>query len=750
MNSDRLQKALPSGLHLVRQLSDGAFNQLFELDDFRLGTAPPIRRAVQFIEIDSNAEWGDAFKKQLCALTRSSMPHVAKPAEIGRSGDGTLYFMITDRFGARLSSQLTDTGIDPTAAWNILREIATGLSEMHKLKLVHGDVRPENVLLDAATIRPDACARLGDSAVGQLAHWSRGRLLHNECRSYFPPEWNGQLGTPSTEADVYALGLIACEMLLGRQVHTRLDTNSGVELWPQLNARLRKRNIPGTRIEFLAHLLAADPKDRLRDGTAVLAEMNRPESSLQVWRRRAVVIAAIVILAAGTIHWGQTARSLESEVQTAGDELLKALGAVRKIESELQGTQDELEKCKRDSAEKDKQIAEKDMRIDELIKECPGRPPGAPPPDPFESAKRTWSEHFVGHRANELDELLSRQAVDGEVRKQLKEWIDAVKQAWTDIALKEGPATRRENAYYRFRKEPWNPESQKELAQAFWKDHLVSKRVNDQIDSLTRAYGELEGKSWIKEIIGPWVKNATRFRMAVSDRMRSDDLLVKSIQSYLESPWEVERLKAAEQMLKAYAKAVGIWKTFAESREFNDLSWTDFCAKIDKQAEDDGNPDVKRILKNWQAKFERRARWKVQIVRGEMAPGWYRGRVITIYVNDNEVASQPYHEWDKDTEHVYPTGETAVEMEFGWKPGQTILVLLEGERSTILGGARPNLIEHSFDGPVALWRLMRAGAIESEATKGKLTFEVIDCPGPPRDGISSTLRMSVSGIDKEK
>jgi serine/threonine-protein kinase len=103
--------------------------------------------------------------------------------------------------------------LPPTQAVRIAAETAAALQVLHDEGLVHGDVKPDNILLDE-----DGSAKLADFGIAHLATTSGVFKLDNFARTaaYLSPE-QVSAGQCDARSDVYALGAITYHLLTGRE-----------------------------------------------------------------------------------------------------------------------------------------------------------------------------------------------------------------------------------------------------------------------------------------------------------------------------------------------------------------------------------------------------------------------------------------------------------------------------------------------------------------------------------------------------
>jgi serine/threonine protein kinase len=155
------------------------------------------------------------------------------------------------------------------AVVRILRALASALATCHRLNppLVHRDMKPQNVLMAASV------PRITDFGIGSVVpqqHGNRtGTLTTNDARLpsalrnagtrlYAPPEQ--MLGSPpNPRDDVYALGIIAYQMVIGD-----LFSSPGADT----NLELCRLKPPGELVSLIVRSVAMNPERRVSDATA--------------------------------------------------------------------------------------------------------------------------------------------------------------------------------------------------------------------------------------------------------------------------------------------------------------------------------------------------------------------------------------------------------------------------------------------------------------------------------------------------
>ena len=154
-------------------------------------------------------------------------------------------------------------GLHPHRAAVIVTQIADALDAAHRAGLVHGDVKPANVLLEP-TSRGEFCY-LADFGIATAITPTRGAAPRTSLRGtpgYIAPElFTGADPTPA--ADVYALGVLLHELLSGHlPVPSQCGSRSGAPHATPISPALDR---------VMCTALAADPADRYATAGALAA-----------------------------------------------------------------------------------------------------------------------------------------------------------------------------------------------------------------------------------------------------------------------------------------------------------------------------------------------------------------------------------------------------------------------------------------------------------------------------------------------
>jgi serine/threonine-protein kinase len=162
-------------------------------------------------DISSDPDQLERFRREARAVARLNHPHVVTVIDFGEDG-GSPYLVLELVEGETLKQRIKRVGRLPVVeAVAYAIEIGRALSAAHAERLVHRDVKPQNVLIDQ-----EGRAKVTDFGIARSleAHGltATGRVLGTP--DYVAPEQ--ALGHEVTEqSDVYSLGIVLYEMLAG-------------------------------------------------------------------------------------------------------------------------------------------------------------------------------------------------------------------------------------------------------------------------------------------------------------------------------------------------------------------------------------------------------------------------------------------------------------------------------------------------------------------------------------------------------
>ena len=310
--ADRLQAALGDDYEVEGRLGAGGFAVVYLVRDVHLKR----KLAVKVLSPDliTSHTTLERFRREAATIAQLSHPHIVPLHFVGQKDD-LVYLAMEAIDGGSLADRLErerQLPIDDAA--RILGEVASGLAHAHKRGVVHRDVKPQNVLLDSESGR----ALLSDFGIARTTDGgsltASGMVVGTVA--YLSPEQVA--GDPADHrSDIYALGVMAYEMLAGRAPFTGA-TPTAVMMkrlaGPPEPLRAIRRDVPPALASLVDACLAADPSERIQNaadvarrvsgpsgasGAPIAGAQADPSTGTPLVRHRTIGLIAAVVLAVG-------------------------------------------------------------------------------------------------------------------------------------------------------------------------------------------------------------------------------------------------------------------------------------------------------------------------------------------------------------------------------------------------------------------------------------------------------------------
>jgi tRNA A-37 threonylcarbamoyl transferase component Bud32 len=229
-------------------------------------------------EISDQPDQLERFRREARTVAQLSHPNVVAVIDAGEDS-GYPYIVLEYVEGETLKQRIDRLGrlpVDEAAAYGI--EIGRGLAAAHAQRLIHRDVKPQNVLIDT-----EGRAKVTDFGIARSLEsdglTKTGRVLGTT--DYVAPEQAmGQ--AVDARCDIYSLGVLLYEMLTG-EVPFQADTLVGVAM-KHVNERMpdvqeRRPEVSSALAAVIERATAKEPKKRYPDMIAMLGDL---EGALEV------------------------------------------------------------------------------------------------------------------------------------------------------------------------------------------------------------------------------------------------------------------------------------------------------------------------------------------------------------------------------------------------------------------------------------------------------------------------------------
>jgi eukaryotic-like serine/threonine-protein kinase len=306
---DALQAALEPQYRLERELGRGGMGVVFLATDTTLDRRVAIKAVHP--ELAAHQSIARRFLAEARTIAKLRHPNVVAVHAAGNV-DGLLYYVMDEVEGESLRQRLTrERRLDPATVTRIVDDLAAALDAAGRAGVVHRDVKPENVLLDQATGR----AMLADFGIARAMAAESGTSSTGQGVAVGTPAYMSPEQAAGEEidgrSDVYALGVVAYEMLAGAPPFVgpnRVVVSKHIAERPTPIERVRPE-APRPLAGAIMRALEKHPADRWQSGEEFRGALSELRPAPHRRGRRGLLLAgagvAIVALAAGAAIFGR-------------------------------------------------------------------------------------------------------------------------------------------------------------------------------------------------------------------------------------------------------------------------------------------------------------------------------------------------------------------------------------------------------------------------------------------------------------
>lgn len=269
-----LQAALAGEYSLQRELGRGGMGVVYLARDVQLDRDVAIK--VLPTQLADTPSARERFLREARMAAGLSHPHIVPIHRVGEAG-GFVFFVMSNVEGETLGERLRTRGpLSPAEAARVLREVAWAVAYAHGRGIVHRDVKPDNILLEAGTGRALVTDfGIAHGGADQGSDTDPGKVMGTV--HFMSPEQAA--GEPiDGRSDIYALGVVGYLAVSGRLPFeassvTALLLRQSTEEPPSVTRAAP--GLPPALGAAIDRCLARDPVDRFADGEA-LAEALAP------------------------------------------------------------------------------------------------------------------------------------------------------------------------------------------------------------------------------------------------------------------------------------------------------------------------------------------------------------------------------------------------------------------------------------------------------------------------------------------
>ncbi|MEO5589872.1 MAG: serine/threonine-protein kinase [Gemmatimonadaceae bacterium] len=266
-----LQAAFAGEYSLQREIGRGGMGVVYLARDVHLDRDVAIKVLPTHLARLANAR--ERFIQEARTAAGLSHPHIVPIHRVGDAG-GFVFFVMSFVEGETLGERLRTQGpLPPTDIARVMREVAWALAYAHGRGIVHRDIKPDNILLEADTGR----AMVTDFGI---AHGGGGSALADMGKimgtAHFMSPEQGANKPVDGRSDIYSLGVVGYLAVSGRLPFDEasvpaLVARQSIDTPPDLTSVAP--GVPFALAEAIDRCLSRDPADRFPDGESLAAAL---------------------------------------------------------------------------------------------------------------------------------------------------------------------------------------------------------------------------------------------------------------------------------------------------------------------------------------------------------------------------------------------------------------------------------------------------------------------------------------------
>jgi eukaryotic-like serine/threonine-protein kinase len=242
---------------MITRLGRGGMGEVWRADDLVLQTAVALKL------IDARSQQArERILNEVRLARQITHPAVCRVFDVGETEGGVAFYSMELVQGEDLAALLRRVGRLPSPkVVDIARQLCSGLAAAHDQGVLHRDLKPANILIDN-----QGFVRITDFGIA-IPRDSAGRHRLTGTPGYMAPEQLERGSSLTERTDVYALGLVLYEILVGRHPFPPGRTEAPPlpsSLVPHVDSQLER---------LVMQAISADPLSRPESAVDMLARL---------------------------------------------------------------------------------------------------------------------------------------------------------------------------------------------------------------------------------------------------------------------------------------------------------------------------------------------------------------------------------------------------------------------------------------------------------------------------------------------
>jgi serine/threonine-protein kinase len=270
---EQLQQAIAPAYTIDREITGGGMSRVFVATEHALGRTV----VVKVLRLDLAAGVNrDRFRREIMLAAQLQHPHIVPVLSAGERGE-LIWYTMPFVEGESLREALARRGrFSPRDTVRVLHDVLDALAYAHQRSVIHRDIKPGNILTHGshALVTDFGVAKALSASMPQSGATSGGIAIGTPA--YMAPEQLAADPSADHRMDLYAVGLLAYELLTGEQPFS--EASPAATMAAQLTRMpepIEKvcPDVPPLLGAVIMRLLAKQPDDRPPTAAAALDEL---------------------------------------------------------------------------------------------------------------------------------------------------------------------------------------------------------------------------------------------------------------------------------------------------------------------------------------------------------------------------------------------------------------------------------------------------------------------------------------------
>jgi serine/threonine-protein kinase len=289
-----IERKIIAGFEIIEKVGTGGMGEVFKARQLSMDRIVALK--ILLPKFAKNENFKERFSREAHFSAKLNHPNIVNGFLFGEEGEN-VYFAMEFVDGRTIKQVLREKGCLPfKEACSVLRQMAEALSYIGRNKLIHRDIKPDNIMLDR-----NGHAKLCDLGLAKLAHYSETMemdegpttdadgtapsLTHAGhiagTPNYISPEVARLEPRIDARADIYGLGATFYHFVTGRPLFEERSSKAVMKRHVHDEAPSlcdAKKGVPESWGCIAAKMLAKSPNDRYRNADELLEDIAAAEA----------------------------------------------------------------------------------------------------------------------------------------------------------------------------------------------------------------------------------------------------------------------------------------------------------------------------------------------------------------------------------------------------------------------------------------------------------------------------------------